>query len=75
MSISSEPQLVGRSRSRLPATAWVGLGLLLSLVGLFLLGGTIPSAPGTLERAVAVTGAGAITLWLGGILLGRAGRR
>jgi hypothetical protein len=46
----------------------------MSLVGLFVLGGTIPSAPGTLERSVAITGVGAVALWVGGLLLG-AGRR
>lgn len=60
---------------RLSRTAKLGIGLLLTLVGLFVLGGTIPTAPGTLERAVAVTAVGAVALWVGGILLGAGGRR
>jgi hypothetical protein len=61
-------------RPRWSTGAKVGVGLLLTLVGLFVLGGTVPTAPATLERAVALTGAGAFCLWVGGILLGRAGR-
>jgi len=63
-----------RARRRLSRGAMVSLGLFLTLVGLFVLGGTVPSAPGTLERAVAVAGVGAATIWVGGILLGRSGR-
>jgi hypothetical protein len=48
---------------------------MLTLIGLFVLGGTLPSQPGTLERAVAVTGLGVVALWLGGLLLGLGGRR
>lgn len=50
------------------------LGVFLTLVGLFVLGGTVPTAPGTLERAIAVTGLGAVALWLGGIALGSSRR-
>jgi len=61
--------------ARLSAGAKITLGLFLTLGGLFLLGATIPSAPATLYRAIAVTGAGALAVWLGGILLGGRGRR
>jgi hypothetical protein len=52
----------------------IGLGLLLTVVGLFVIGGTVPTAAGTLERSLAVTGVAAASLWLGGILLGTGGR-
>ncbi len=72
----AEPPAATRRRgSRLSPTRKLGLGLLLTLVGLFVLGGTIPSAPGPLEMAVAVAATGIVALWLGGILLGSAGRR
>ncbi|HYA10323.1 MAG TPA: hypothetical protein VEH10_01440 [Thermoplasmata archaeon] len=71
---ATPPPAAPARRRRLSRGAVVALGLLLSLVGLFILGGTVPSAAGTLERAVAVTGAGALCLWVGGILLGRSGR-
>ena len=61
-------------RPRLSSGAKVLLGLFLTLVGLFVLGGTVPTAPGTLERAVAVTAVGALALWVGGLILGRGGR-
>jgi hypothetical protein len=64
-----------RRPRRLSRGAMVSLGLLLTLVGLFVLGGTIPSAPGPLERALAVTGFGVATLLIGGIILGRSGGR
>jgi len=63
----------GRS-PRLSRGAKVALGVFLTLLGLFVLGGIVPTAPGTLERAVAITGIGALTVWVGGILLG-SGRR
>lgn len=53
----------------------MALGVLFTLVGLFVLGGTVPTAPATLERAVAITGLGAVALWVGGILLGLARSR
>jgi len=69
------PAPLPRRPRRLSPGAMIALGLLLTLVGLFVLGGTVPSAPGTLERAVAVTGVGVLAVWVGGILLGRSGRR
>jgi hypothetical protein len=61
-----------RRRRRLSRGGAVALGLLFTLVGLFVLGGTVPTAASTLERAVAITGAGAVALWVGGLLLGSA---
>ena len=68
------PSPAWRPRFRLSAGATIALGLFLTLVGLFVLGGTVPTAPGTLERAVAITGVGILAVWVGGVLLGRAGR-
>ncbi len=64
------PPPARRARRRLTKTTAVGLGLILTLIGLFVLGGSVPTDPATLERAVAITGVGAIALWLGGIFLG-----
>lgn len=71
----SVPRGRPRTRLRLSRRAKLGLGLLLTVVGLFVIGGTVPTAPGTLERALAVTGVAAVALWLGGILLGAGSRR
>jgi len=67
--------LPGRRRRKLSRGEMVGVGLLLTLVGLFVLGGTLPTDPGSLERAVAITAVGIVALWVGGILLGRSGTR
>lgn len=61
-----------RPRRRLSRGGAVALGLLLTLVGLFVLGGTVPTDASTLERAVAITGTGAVALWVGGVFLGSA---
>ena len=55
---------------RLSRQAKIGLGLLLSLVGLFLLSALLPTAPGKLAFAIMVAALGILTLWLGGILMG-----
>lgn len=57
-------------RPRLSKSARIGLGLLLTLVGLFLLTLLFPTAPGPLDRALPVAAAGIALLWLGGILMG-----
>lgn len=62
-------------RRRLSTASRLGLGLLLTLAGLFVLGGLVPSAPSGLERSVAVAAVGIVGLWVGGILLGSAMRR
>lgn len=72
---TAPPAGSGTRRRRLSPAAKVLLGVLLTLVGLFVLGGTVPTAPSTLERAVALTGLGAFVLWLGGVFLGSGGRR
>lgn len=48
-------------------------GLLLTFVGIFLLALLFPVDTGPLLRETPVIAAGLLTLWLGGILMGRAG--
>ncbi|HLN51179.1 MAG: hypothetical protein ACLQD9_01810 [Thermoplasmata archaeon] len=57
-------------RPRLSKQARIGLGLLLTLVGLFLLADLLPSAPAALARMLPVATAGIAALWVGGILMG-----
>jgi hypothetical protein len=65
----------GPRRPRLSRGATIALGVAFTLLGLFVLGGTIPSAPGTLERALGVAAVGIIALWVGGLLLGSGRQR
>jgi len=64
----------GRVRERRPPRvskhAKIGLGLLLTLVGLFLLVLLFPSAPGALSSALPIAAVGIVALWVGGILMG-----
>lgn len=65
----------GAARSRparrpLSKSAKVGLGLLLSFVGLFLLSILLPTAPGKFGVILPVAAAGMLLLWVGGILMG-----
>lgn len=62
--------LARRRRRPLSKNTKIGLGLLLTLVGLFLLADAIPSAPGALARLLPVVAAGIVVLWIGGILMG-----
>ncbi|HTP54140.1 MAG TPA: hypothetical protein VML94_04135 [Thermoplasmata archaeon] len=64
------PAPSGRRRRPLSKKAKIGLGLLFTLVGLFLLADALPSAPGPLGRILPVAAAGLLALWLGGILMG-----
>ena len=48
----------------------IGLGLVFTLVGLFLLADALPSAPGPLGRVLPVVAAGLVAFWVGGILMG-----
>jgi hypothetical protein len=57
-------------RPRLSKSAKIGLGLLFTLVGLFLLLLLFPTAPGALDRTLPVAAAGIVVLWVGGILMG-----
>lgn len=59
-----------RRRAPFSKSAKIGLGLLSTLIGLFLLSALLPSAPGALARALPVAAVGMIGLWIGGILMG-----
>jgi len=48
----------------------IGIGLLLTLVGLFLLTLLLPTDPGRLSSLLPVAAAGIVALWVGGILMG-----
>jgi hypothetical protein len=52
----------------------LGLGLLLTLVGLVLVAVLLPTAPGNLVEILPVATVGLVLLWCGGILLGRGSR-
>jgi hypothetical protein len=59
-----------RGRRVLSKSAKIGIGLLLTLVGLFLLTLLLPTDPGRLETLLPVAGAGILALWVGGVLMG-----
>ncbi len=58
------------SRRPLSRSGKVGLGLLFTFVGLFLLSILLPTAPGKFGEILPVAGAGMMLLWVGGILMG-----
>ena len=55
---------------RLSKPAKIGLGLLLTLVGLFLLVILFPTDPKSFDTVLPVAAAGIVALWVGGILMG-----
>jgi hypothetical protein len=57
-------------RRRLSRQGFIGLGLLLTLAGLFLLVILFPTAPGSLAVVLPVAAVGLVALWVGGILMG-----
>jgi hypothetical protein len=59
-----------RRRPTLSKTAKIGLGLLLTLVGLFLLVLLFPTNPGAFSTVLPVAAVGIVALWVGGILMG-----
>ncbi len=59
-----------RSARRLSRQSRIALGLLLTLVGLFLLTILFPTSPSAIDRLLPVAAAGVLALWVGGILLG-----
>jgi hypothetical protein len=48
----------------------IGLGLVFTLAGLFLLSILFPTAPEKLGYTLPVAGAGILALWIGGIMMG-----
>ncbi len=64
------PTRARRRRRPLSKNEKIGLGLLLTFLGLFLLSDLIPTAPGSLGRILPVAAAGVVALWIGGILMG-----
>jgi hypothetical protein len=59
-----------RGRPALSKPAKIGLGLLLTLVGLFLLVLLFPVNPGSFETELPLVAVGVVALWVGGILMG-----
>lgn len=59
-----------RRGPRLSRTAKIGLGLLFTLVGLFLLVVLFPTDPKSFATVLPIAAAGIVALWLGGILMG-----
>ncbi|MGA8274862.1 MAG: hypothetical protein WB852_01010 [Thermoplasmata archaeon] len=67
---STPPALGRRRRAPLSKASKIGIGLLLTFVGLFLLSVLLPTAPGKFSTILPVAGAGMLLLWLGGIWMG-----
>jgi len=59
-----------RGHRSLSKPAKIGIGLLLTLVGLLLLTLLLPTDPGRLSTLLPVAGVGIVALWVGGILMG-----
>jgi len=68
--MAAPPPTSGRTRRSLSRTQKIGLGLVMTLLGLFLLSILLPTAPGRLAVDLPVAGAGILVLWIGGILMG-----
>ena len=66
----SAPTPRPRRRPTLSKPAKIGLGLLLTFVGLFLLVLLFPTNPSTFSTVLPVAAAGMVALWVGGILMG-----
>jgi hypothetical protein len=64
------PGRPARPRRRLSKPAKIGIGLFLTVLGLFLLSILLPTAPGKFGYVLPVAAAGILTLWIGGILMG-----
>lgn len=61
-----------RARRGMTRNQSIGLGLLFSFVGLFLLILLLPTDPAQFAHILPIAAAGILVLWVGGILLGRA---
>jgi hypothetical protein len=68
--MQSSPPPTPRPAPRLSRQAKIGLGLALSLVGLFLISALLPTAPDKLAFGIGVAAAGVVSIWLGGVLMG-----
>jgi len=67
---SPTPPVRSRRRPALSKPAKIGLGLLFTLVGLFLLVLLFPTNPGSFTTVLPVAAVGIVALWVGGILMG-----
>jgi hypothetical protein len=67
---SDSPPAARRRRRALSKSTKIGLGLLLTLLGLFLLSILLPTAPGRFAYVLPVAAAGMLVLWMGGIWMG-----
>lgn len=70
--MASRPGPNPRPRRRLSKTARIGLGLLLTFLGLIFLIPLLPTGSSALAMALPLAAAGFLAVWIGGILLGRA---
>jgi hypothetical protein len=61
-----------RAPRRLSKAGRIGVGLLLTFVGLVLLVPLLPTGSSALLAALPLAAAGILAVWIGGILLGRA---
>ncbi len=71
--MSGDPATPRRRRGggpRLTRIQKIGVGLLLTLVGLFLLAVLLPTAPGAQARVLPAAALGILALWVGGVLMG-----
>jgi len=70
--VTATPEAEARpnGRPRLSKTAKIGLGLLLTFVGLFLLVLLFPTDPASFRTVLPVAAVGIVALWVGGILMG-----
>ena len=62
------------SPGRLSKPAKIGLGLVLTLVGLFLVAILFPTSPSDVSTLLPVAAVGILAVWVGGILLGQGSR-
>lgn len=69
MAFPSHLPVRGR-RAPLSKAIKIGVGLLLTFVGLFLLSILLPTAPGKFSTILPVAAAGMLLLWMGGIWMG-----
>ena len=70
MEASSGRPASRRRRPPLSKPAKIGLGLLFTLVGLFLLVLLFPTNPSTFGTVLPIAAVGLVALWVGGILMG-----